>query len=157
MPKVLPIEIVHHLAQSRERGASQPLLFVQPFHARSGSRISHLPIGPHLAQAWIKLNGTPFRPHQSLALSSLRRSEPFALMGDSNATRQTLQLLLMELLLTDPSSTGLIVVPNDALAAILLPKSRHSIAIWGCPFGLPMSALTARRSHVQLPWPRFSW
>lgn len=125
MAKRLPIEIVQSLSQQRGPAEKTPLVLLHAYEARSGARISHLPINRRLAEAWITLTGAPFRPHQALALSALRRGEPFALVGDSAAARQTMHLLLDELLLNEPDSSALLLVPNDSAANLHLLELRH--------------------------------
>lgn len=114
MPGV--IDILQSQVRQRGRGESSPLLLLQTLEVRHGARISHLPISQRLAQAWVTLTGEPFRPHQSLALSALRRSEPFALIGGGPAARQTMHLLLHEILHDEPQARALLLVPDDATA-----------------------------------------
>lgn len=108
------IEALHTLARQRGRNGS-PLLGLRHFPQREGTRISHLGISPHLAQAWVAVTGEPFRPHQSLALSALRRREPVALIGGADA-RRTLQLLAVDLLREQAPATVLVLVPDAAAA-----------------------------------------
>lgn len=108
------IEVLHTLARQRGRNGS-PLLGLRHFPQREGTRISHLGISPQLAQAWVAVTGEPFRPHQSLALSALRRGEPVALVGGA-AARRTLQLLAVDLLREQVPSTVLLLVADVAAA-----------------------------------------
>ena len=110
------IEALHNRARERARGGPSPLVALRQFAARPGARISHLGISQRLSQAWVSVTGEPFRPHQSLALSALRRGEPLALMGGL-AARQTLHLLGMELLRAEAPATALLLAPDDQAAA----------------------------------------
>ncbi|NCC32434.1 MAG: hypothetical protein EOM24_10490, partial [Chloroflexia bacterium] len=105
------VTALQQIARQRTRNES-PLLTVQTFAKRAGVRISHLPIHQHLEQAWIRVVGEPFHQHQALALASLRRGEPLALMGGASA-EQTLSLLLTEYLRDTTPSTALVLVPDD--------------------------------------------
>lgn len=127
-----PIEIIQSLARQRSmstgtdsRGAQSPLLLLHMLDAHTGERISHLPISQRLSQAWVTLTGAPFRPHQALALSALRRGEPFALAGASTAARQTLHLLLYESLRAQPHRRALLLLPDDDLADLHLTEIRR--------------------------------
>lgn len=120
-----PIDIVQMLARQRGRGEQSPLLLLRPLEARPGARISHLPISQRLSHAWVTITGAPFRPHQSLALSALRRGEPFALMGGGAAARQTMHLLLHEELRSDPQTRALLVLPDEALVEPHLAEMRR--------------------------------
>src|SRR4051794_4617511 len=105
-------DILQGLARQRGRSDTSPLLLWHPIEATDGSRVSHVPISQHLSQAWIKLTGDPFRPHQSLALTTLRRGDAIALAGASAAGAATARLLLFELLRAEPESTALILLPD---------------------------------------------
>ncbi len=118
-------EIVQIIARQRGHGGQSPLLLLRTLEARAGGRISHLPINQRLEQAWVALKGEPFRPHQSLALSSLRRGEPFALVGGGPAARQTLYLLLQDTLRGNPQSRALLLLPDDATATICQAELEH--------------------------------
>lgn len=111
-----PIEVVQIMAHQRARAGQSPLLGLRTLEARTGGRISHLPISQGLEHAWVALTGEPFRPHQSLAFSSLRRGEPFALVGGDTAARQTLYLLLHETLRGELHARVLLLTPDDATA-----------------------------------------
>ncbi len=106
------IEALQNLARQRGRGDASPLLALRTLPEREGARISHLSISQRLSQAWISLTGQPFRQHQSLSLSSLRRGDPFALIGGGSATRQTLHLLAFEFLRGEAQSTALLLAPD---------------------------------------------
>ncbi|MBP1464866.1 hypothetical protein EYB53_003995 [Candidatus Chloroploca sp. M-50] len=108
------VTALQQIARQRTRNES-PLLAVQTFAKRAGVRISHLPIHQHLEQAWIRVVGEPFHQHQALALASLRRGEPLALMGGASA-EQTLSLLLTEYVRDTSPSTALVLVPDDLSA-----------------------------------------
>ncbi len=118
-------EIVQIMARQRGRGGQSPLLLLRTLEARAGGRISHLPINQRLEQAWVALKGEPFRPHQSLALSSLRRGEPFALVGGGPTARQTLYLLLQDTLRDTRQSRALLLLPDDATAALCQAELEH--------------------------------
>jgi DEAD/DEAH box helicase domain-containing protein len=111
------IEALHNLARERARGGPSPLAALRSFPARQGARISHLGISQRLSQAWVTVTGAPFRPHQSLALSALRRGEPFALVGGA-AARQTLHLLALELLRAEAPATAILVAQDELAAAV---------------------------------------
>lgn len=117
-----PIEVVQLLARQRKRGEQSPLLVARTLPASEGERISHLPISQRLAQAWVSMTGEPFRLHQSLALSSLRRGEPFALMGGGATARQTVYLLLHELLHGESDSRALLLLPDEATVDLYLSE-----------------------------------
>ncbi len=146
------IDILHSLARQQSRGESSPLALLRPLPERSGERISHLPMSQRLSQAWIKMTGAPFRPHQSLALSSLRRGEPFALIGGSPSVRKTLQLLMYEILHTEPEATALLAMPDDTTALVHQVEIARLSAEMGAEFKtahvgvgpLKREALTAR-------------
>lgn len=114
MPGV--IDILQSQARQRGRTEANPLLLLHTLEARPGARISHLPVSQHLAQAWVTLTGEPFRPHQSQALTALRRGEPFALVGGGPAARQTLHLLLYEILRSEPHAAALLLLPDEVTA-----------------------------------------
>ncbi len=118
MARQLPLEVVQQMAQQHRRGDASPLLWQEVRPAQSGERISHLPIQPELAQAWVSARTTPFWRHQAQAHATLRRGEPVALTGDLFTTCQTLALLLLDALLLDPAACALVLVP-DADAALL--------------------------------------
>ncbi|MBX0326198.1 hypothetical protein K2Z83_00635 [Oscillochloris sp. ZM17-4] len=111
------IEALNNLARQRGRGDASPLLALRALPTRAGARISHLPISQRLSQAWISLTGQPFRQHQSLSLSALRRGDPFALVGGGPAARQTLHMLAFELLRGDSQGTALLLAPDEDSAA----------------------------------------
>lgn len=153
MAKRLPIEIVQSLAHQRGQDQPSPLLLMHTREARSGGRISHLPINTRLAEAWVTLTGAPFRPHQALALSALRRGEPFALAGDSAAARQSLHLLLYEILIGQPRSSVLLLAPDDASAALHLAEiQRFNALLPEAPAAAHITAKTQARaaSHARI-------
>ncbi|NNJ08825.1 helicase [Chloroflexales bacterium ZM16-3] len=127
------IEALHNLARQRGRGDASPLLALRAIPERAGSRISHLPISQRLSQAWISLTGQPFRQHQSLSLSALRRGEPFALVGGGPAARQTLHLLAFELLRGEPHGTALLIAPEADSVARHLSDLKHLEAALATP------------------------
>jgi outer membrane biosynthesis protein TonB len=131
----LPIEIIHTLA--RQRGDADLLVLTRELEARPGERISHLPISQRLSEAWVTITGAPFRPHQALALSALRRAEPFALAGDRQGARLTMHLLLHDVLLSERGSCALLLLPDDADAAPHLDELAHL----GRTLGLPLRAI----------------
>lgn len=110
------VEALQQLARERARGGPSPLVALRQFPARPGARISHLGVSQALAQAWVTVTGKPFRPHQSLALSALRRGEPLALMGGHGA-HETLHLLGLELLRAEAPATALLIAPDELAAA----------------------------------------
>lgn len=151
-------EILQGLARQRGRNEHSPLLLWHEIAANEGARVSHVPISQHLSHAWIKLTGNPFRPHQSLALTTLRRGDAIALSGGSAAGAATARLLLFEMLRAKPGATALILVPELHMAreqvALLQPinaelGNRLTIATVG-PTG---SAMHAARAHVILTTP----
>ncbi|MCG8349673.1 MAG: hypothetical protein MI924_18060 [Chloroflexales bacterium] len=120
MPGV--VEILQHQARQRGRLETNPLFLIHAMEARGGARVSHLPISQRLSQAWVTLTGAPFRPHQAAALAALRRGEPFALLGGGMAARQTLHLLLNEVLWDNPQASTLLLVPDEASAELHLAE-----------------------------------
>ncbi|WP_129626731.1 helicase [Candidatus Oscillochloris fontis] len=139
------LEVLHNLARQRSRGEVNPLLALRHLPQRPGTRISHLSINQRLAQAWIGLTGQPFRQHQSLSVSALRRGEPFLLVGGGANLRQTLHLLALELLHGDQPATALLLVPDEAAATLHLAELRRLTATLAPP--LPVAA--AQGEHVR--------
>ncbi len=133
------LEVLHNLARQRSRGEINPLLALRYLPQRPGTRISHLPINQRLAQAWIALTGQPFRQHQSLSLSALRRGEPFLLVGGGLDLRQTLHLLALELLHGEQPATALLLVPDAAAADLHLAELQRLTATLTPP--LPVAAV----------------
>ncbi|NTW01857.1 MAG: helicase [Oscillochloris sp.] len=139
------IEALHTLARQRGRGDASPLFMLRNVPAHMGARISHLPISQRLAQAWIALTGQPFRQHQSLSLSALRRGEPFALVGGGLATQQTLHLLAFELLRGEPQATALLLAPNpDSVKEHLTELEQLTAAL-----GTPLRVAAAQGENVR--------
>lgn len=142
------IDVLHTLARQRGREAG-PLIAVRRFPAREGARVSHLPVDQRLAQAWVAATGEPFRPHQALALSALRRGEPVALLGGPPA-RRTLPLLVAESLHEAAPGTALVLVPDEAageeqraVLATLLREVNAALRVevaWGALSRAPANA-----------------
>jgi DEAD/DEAH box helicase domain-containing protein len=107
------IDILQQAARQRAQGDSSPLVFLRRLEQRSAARISHLPIDQLLAEAWYSITGQPFRQHQSLALATLRRGEPLALMGGEPPARETLHLLMHEILREQADRTALLLLPDE--------------------------------------------
>jgi hypothetical protein len=144
---------VHTLARQRAAGEADLLVLTRELDARHGERISHLPISQRLAEAWVTITGAPFRPHQAQALSALRRAEPFALAGDRQGARLTMHLLLYDVLLSDPGSCALLLMPNDASAAPHLDELHHLGSTLGRSLrAIHLAADTPARSaaHAQI-------
>ncbi|NJL06283.1 MAG: helicase, partial [Chloroflexaceae bacterium] len=127
MTRPLPLDIVRQLARQHMRGENSPLLWAETRPARTGERISHLPVQPALAQAWVQVYTAPFWRHQAQAHATLRRGEPVALTGDLTTTGRTLCLLLLDALLIDPPAAGVLLVP-DAETAHLHLTILHDLA-----------------------------
>ncbi len=127
MTRPLPLDIVRQLARQHMRGENSPLLWAETRPARTGERISHLPVQPALAQAWVQAYTSPFWRHQAQAHATLRRGEPVALTGDLTTTGRTLCLLLLDALLIDPPAAGVLLVP-DAETAHLHLTILHDLA-----------------------------
>jgi DEAD/DEAH box helicase domain-containing protein len=100
------------IARQRGRGDDGPLLLLRQLDGRPGERISHLAIDGDLAQAWQALTGEPFRPHQALALSGLKRGEPEALRSANPAITMTGFLLLYATLFGDRAATSLVLAAD---------------------------------------------
>ena len=144
-------DILQNFSRQRGRNESGPLLATRILDAQVGSRISHLAINQRLERAWIELTGEPFRQHQALALSALRRGEPFALVGGGPTARQTLLLLVCELLHNEAHATTLLLCPDHATATILRQELERINSALDLPIGVvlagaedPRSALHAR-------------
>ncbi len=101
------------MARQRARGDSTPLIMLRALDEMPGERVSHLPIDPQLAQAWLAYTGEPFRPHQAHALAALRRGEPVALRASSIDVAATLQLLARAALAEAPDATVLMLTFDD--------------------------------------------
>ncbi len=130
------IEIIKNVARQRAQGESSPLLLLHTIEPRHGALISHLPMANNLLQTWVELTGAPFCQHQSLALASWRRGEPFALTGGGVAAYQTLHFLLRELLLSAPEDRVLFVLPNDEMIDFHL----HEIENWNTALNTALTA-----------------
>lgn len=135
------LDIVRVLARQHSHGDYSPLRAEHTQEATPGDRISHLPIHQQLAEAWVKLRGTPFRPHHALAVSAMRRGDPFALSGNQYTTRQSLHLLVYDALLAEPGTVALIVVPDVDTADLHLADLQEL----GGMLPLPIKAL-----HVEI-------
>lgn len=109
------LEIIQTLARGRGRGENGPLLLLRALDGAPGERIGHIPIDSELSQAWLALMGEPFRPHQSQAITALRRGEPVALFAANPRIASTAYLLAYTLLTHDQSSA--VFVAPDARAA----------------------------------------
>lgn len=132
MAQQIPIDIIRNLARQRAAGEPDLLVLSHTVEARPGERVSHLPVSQVLSQAWVTLTGAPFRPHQALALSALRRGEPFALLGNTLSAGRTIHLLFAEELLNDPRRSALLLVPErENIRQHLTDLRRLSDAIGG--------------------------
>ncbi len=120
MQRVIPI--LEQMARQRGPGATSPLLSLRALESSHGIPISHLPINQQIIQAWIQLTGSAFCQHHSLSLASWRRGEPFALMGGGNAARQTLSLLLQEVVASEPDVRGLVILPDTSAVDLYLSE-----------------------------------
>jgi ATP-dependent helicase YprA (DUF1998 family) len=110
------IDSLQLIARQRGRGDDGPLLLLRQLDGRPGERITHLAIDGDLAQAWQAFTGEPFRPHQALALSALKRGEPLALRAANPTVSMTGFLLLYATLTSDPAATGLVLAPDHEVA-----------------------------------------
>lgn len=151
-------DILHSLARQRGTGASNPLIFLRTLESRHGALISNLTLNDHLAQSWVRLTGAPFCQHQSLSLALLRRGEPFALVGGGVAARQTLYLLLHEMLASEAFARAMLLVPDEATAAIYCAEIDALNAAMGSPLsvlspGVGTIARDAPAAHVLLVTP----
>lgn len=142
------VEALHNLSRQRGRGDASPLIDLRRFPAREGGRISHLPISQRLEQAWLTLTGQPFRQHQSLALSALRRGEPFALVGGGPAARQTLHLLALELLRAEPGACAILLAPDEDSASMHLGELERMSQALSQP--VAVGAASGERSRLAL-------
>lgn len=112
-------DIIQAIARQRGRAENGPLLLVRPLEAGPGERISHLPVGGELGQAWQAMTGEPFLPHQAHALTSLRRGEPVALRADSADVAMTLNLLVYAMLTAEAHTTAVVLVPDENAGRML--------------------------------------
>ncbi|MGQ9828560.1 MAG: helicase [Roseiflexus sp.] len=112
-------DIFQTIARQRGRGESTPLIMLRVLDEAPGERISHLPIDPQLAQAWLAYSGDPFRPHQAHALAAFRRGEPVALRSSSPGVVATLQLLARAVLAESPRATVITLAFDDEHAHAL--------------------------------------
>ena len=140
------VEALYTLARQRACPDS-PLIAVRMVPGRPGLRISHLPISQSLAHVWVTLTGEPFHQHQSLALASLRRNEPLALVG-GHAARQTLHLLTVELLRAEAPATVLVVAPDEAAAAAQQAGFTRIATALGEPLRVALAGGTAARAAI---------
>ncbi|MCS7289222.1 MAG: helicase [Roseiflexus sp.] len=145
-------DIIQAIARQRARGDSTPLIMLRVLDAMPGERVSHLPIDPQLAQAWLAYTGEPFRPHQAHALAALRRGEPVALRASSVSIVDTLQLLARAALAESQSATVLALTFDDNQACALhtafedanqsLPRHLHtSVTMTAAPHVDPSARL----------------
>ncbi|NWG21087.1 MAG: helicase [Chloroflexi bacterium] len=107
-------DIIQAIARQRGRGEHGPLLMLRSLDAVAGERVSHLPIDPQLAQAWLAYSGEPFRPHQAQALAALRRGDPVALQASSADVAATVELLTRAILAEDHDTAALLIVANES-------------------------------------------
>ncbi len=112
-------DIIQAIARQRARGENTPLIMLRVLDEAPGERISHLPVDPQLAQAWLAYSGEPFRPHQAHALAALRRGEPAALRSSSPHVTVTLQLLARAALAESPRATVIVLAFDDEHAHAL--------------------------------------
>jgi DEAD/DEAH box helicase domain-containing protein len=112
-------DIIQAIARQRTRGENTPLIMLRVLDEAPGERISHLPVDPQLAQAWLAYSGEPFRPHQAHALAALRRGEPAALRSSSPHVTATLQLLARAALAESPRATVIVLAFDDEHAHAL--------------------------------------
>lgn len=109
-------DVIQGIARQRGRTDMSPLALLRAIDARTGERISHLPVESDLGQAWLALTGEPFRPHQSHALTLLRRNEPVALRAESGSVNSTLALLTYALLTPETLPAALVLTYDEAAA-----------------------------------------
>ena len=112
-------DIIQAIARQRGRGDATPLIMLRALDDMPGERVSHLPIDPQLAQAWLAHTGEPFRPHQAHALAALRRGEPVALRASSVDVAATVQLLARAALAEAQDATVLMLAFDDNHARAL--------------------------------------
>lgn len=112
-------DIIQAIARQRGRGDATPLIMLRTLDDMPGERVSHLPIDPQLAQAWLAYTGEPFRPHQAHALAALRRGEPVALRASTIDVAATVQLLARAALAETPGATVLMLAFDDNHARAL--------------------------------------
>jgi hypothetical protein len=141
------IEALHNLVRERARGGPSPLLALRRLDARPGARISHLGISQRLAQAWVTVTGEPFRPHQSLALSALRRGEPLALVG-GGAARQSFHLLALELLRAEAPAAALLLAPDEPSAMAHRAELERLVRALGEPLRVGVALGAEARSAL---------
>lgn len=151
-------DILQGLARQRGRGESNPLIVWHDIAATNGERVVHVPISQHLSQAWVKLTGDPFRPHQSQALTTLRRGDAIALRGSSAAGAATARLLLLEVLRAEPGTTALILLPDlqqasDQVALFQPLNAELGNELMIATVGPNGSALHAARARIILTTP----
>ena len=139
-------DIIQAIARQRARGDSTPLIMLRALDEMPGERVSHLPINPHLAQAWLAYTGEPFRPHQAHALAALRRGEPVALRAASVDVAATLQLLARAALAEAQSATVLALAFDDNHARAL--HTAFDAANQSLPRPLQASATTTAELRV---------
>lgn len=156
MQRVIPI--LEQMARQRGQGATSPLLSLRALESSHGIPISHLPINQQIIQTWIQLTGAAFCQHHSLSLASWRRGEPFALMGGGNAARQTLSLLLQEVLASEPDARGLVILPDTSAIDLYLSEFEQmnqamSEPLLFAPVGLQKGARDVALADVMFTTP----
>ncbi|MCS6938499.1 MAG: DUF1998 domain-containing protein [Roseiflexus sp.] len=139
-------DIIQAIARQRARGDSTPLIMLRALDEMPGERVSHLPIDPQLAQAWLAYTGEPFRPHQAHALAALRRSEPVALRASFVDVAATLQLLARAALAEAHDATVLMLTFDDNQARAL--HTAFDDANQALPRSLQASATTTAALRV---------
>lgn len=121
-------DALQSIARQRGRGDASPLIMVRQLDSATGERVSHLPIEPDLAQAWVQITGEPFRPHQSQALAALRRRESVALRMLAPNAALSAHLLVCAAVLAEPDATALLITPDDQTAQAVADQLRRITA-----------------------------
>lgn len=139
-------DIIQAIARQRGRGENTPLIMLRVLDEAPGERISHLPVDPQLAQAWLAYSGEPFRPHQAHALAALRRGEPAALRSSSPYVTATLQLLARATLAESSRATVIVLAFDDEHAHTL--GAAFDIANQSLPLHLRVATTTTIAQQV---------
>lgn len=139
-------DIIQAIARQRGRGENTPLIMLRVLDEAPGERISHLPVDPQLAQAWLAYSGEPFRPHQAHALAALRRGEPAALRSSSPHGIATLQLLARTTLAESSRATVIVLAFDDEHAHAL--GAAFDIANQSLPLHLRVTTTTTIAQQV---------